>query len=190
MILPEFISPPPLPPPPEGMVRIPEGEFVMGNLGGRSDEQPDHLVFINSFFMDEHEVTNSDYLLCEKCERGHGGFDTHSPDQPVVYVDWHNANQYCLSQGKRLPSEAEWEYTAKAGNINHDPKRIDSENLTLVAWFEENTVNLGLYGPQKVASKKPSAWGLYDMRGNVMEWVSDFCLPEYNASFNLSLIHI
>ena len=91
MILPEFISPPPLPPPPEGMVRIPEGEFVMGNLGGRTDEKPDHLVFINSFFMDEHEVTNSDYLLCEKCERGHGGFDTHSPDQPVVYVDWHNA---------------------------------------------------------------------------------------------------
>ena len=69
MILPEFISPLPLPPPPEGMVRIPEGEFVMGNLGGRTDEQPDHLVFINSFFMDEHEVTNSDYLLCEKCER-------------------------------------------------------------------------------------------------------------------------
>ena len=100
MILPKFISPPPLPPPPEGMVRIPEGEFVMGNLGGRTDEQPDHLVFIKSFFMDEHEVTNSDYLLCEKCERGHGGFDTHSPDQPVVYVDWHNANQYCLSQGK------------------------------------------------------------------------------------------
>jgi len=184
MILPEFISPPPLPPPPEGMVRIPEGEFVMGNLGGRTDEQPDHLVFIKSFFMDEHEVTNSDYLLCEKCERGHGGFDTHSPDQPVVYVDWHNANQYCLSQGKRLPSEAEWEYTAKAGNINRDPKRIDSENLTLVAWFEENTVNLGLYGPQKVASKKPSAWGLYDMRGNVMEWVSDFYLPEYNAPFH------
>ncbi|GIS36873.1 MAG: hypothetical protein Ct9H90mP8_2930 [Pseudomonadota bacterium] len=82
------------------------------------------------------------------------------------------------------PAKAEWEYTAKAGNINRDPKRIDSENLTLVAWFEENTVNLGLYGPQKVASKKPSAWGLYDMRGNVMEWVSDFYLPEYNASFH------
>ncbi|GIS36872.1 MAG: hypothetical protein Ct9H90mP8_2920 [Pseudomonadota bacterium] len=50
------------------MVPIPEGEFVMGNPGGRSDEQPGHLVFINSFFMDEHEVTNSDYLLCEKCK--------------------------------------------------------------------------------------------------------------------------
>ena len=189
MIFPEFTSPPPPPlsPPPEGMVRIPEGEFVMGDPGGRPDEQPDHLVFIDSFFLDKQEVTNGDYLLCENCERGHGGFDTSLPDKPVVYVDWNNANHYCQSQGKRLPTEAEWEYSAKAGKNNNDSQETNSENLLLYAWNEENTENLGLYGAQEVASKKTSPWGLFDMQGNVMEWVSDFYTQGYMGTFNQSI---
>ena len=79
----------------EGMVKIPEGEFLMGSYSGNEDESPDHLVYINSFFLDEHEVTNEAYSKCPECERGSGGFDTFDSKQPVVYVDWENANFYC-----------------------------------------------------------------------------------------------
>ena len=58
---------------PEGMVKIPEGEFLMGSYSGEEDELPDHLVYIKSFFLDAHEVTNEAYSRCNECERGSGG---------------------------------------------------------------------------------------------------------------------
>ena len=94
---------------PEGMVKIPEGEFLMGSYYGEEDELPDHLVYIKSFLLDAHEVTNEAYSWCHECERGSGGFDTFDRQQPVVYVDWENAESYCNTQNKRLPTEAEWE---------------------------------------------------------------------------------
>ena len=73
---------------PEGMVKIPEGDFLMGSFSGEEDELPDHLVYIKSFFLDAHEVTNEAYSNCHECERGSGGFDTFDRQQPGVYVDW------------------------------------------------------------------------------------------------------
>jgi formylglycine-generating enzyme required for sulfatase activity len=98
---------------------------------------------------------------------------------PAMGMSWHNAQTYCawLSQktGKeyRLPTEAEWEYAARAGSTSlygfgDDPKKLDE-----YAWYEGNID----FGPREVGTKKPNAWGFYDMLGNVREWVQDFYSP-------------
>ena len=129
---------------PDGMVFINEGEFLMGSDLGDEDELPDHLVFVKSFYLDQHEVTNADYSKCVECTRGHGGFDTIEPQQPVVYVDWKNADAFCQFQNKRLPTESEWEYAARAGS---EEKYSFGDNISLLetyAWLKTNTVNKGL----------------------------------------------
>ena len=167
---------------PEGMVIINEGEFLMGSDLGDEDELPDHLVFVQSFYLDQHEVTNADYNKCLKCERGHGGFDTVDPQQPVVYVDWKNADAYCQFQNKRLPTEAEWEYAARAGSEDAYSFGNNISLLENYAWLKSNTVDAGLWGAKTVGSKKPNRWGLYDLYGNVMEWVQNYYMPDYFAS--------
>ncbi len=167
---------------PEAMVKIPAGEFLMGSDVGDEDELPDHLVFIQSFFLDQHEVTNENYSKCLTCERGHGGFDTTDPQQPVVYVDWNNADAYCKSQNKRLPTEAEWEYAARAGGETEYGFGDDVNLLENYAWLETNTVDLGLPGAKNVSMKKANQWGIFDLHGNVMEWVQNYYTQDYFSS--------
>ncbi|MBN1362208.1 MAG: SUMF1/EgtB/PvdO family nonheme iron enzyme [Sedimentisphaerales bacterium] len=104
---------------------------------------------------------------------------------PAMGMSWHNAVTYCawLSQktGKeyRLPTEAEWEHAARAGTTSVFGYGDDPNKLDEYAWFVGNVD----FGPREVASKKPNAWGLYDMLGNVWEWVHDFYDPNgYAAS--------
>ena len=108
----------------------------------------------------------------------------YSKRHPAIGLTWHNAMTFCrwLSQktGKhyRLPTEAEWEYAARAGSkstygIGDDPKVLDD-----YAWYVENAD----IEPHEVATKKPNAWGLHDMLGNVCEWVQDFYNPTAYAS--------
>ena len=166
---------------PDGMVFINEGEFLMGSDLGDEDELPDHLVFVKSFYLDQHEVTNGDYSKCVECTRGHGGFDTIEPQQPVVYVDWKNADAFCQFQNKRLPTESEWEYAARAGS---EEKYSFGDNISLLetyAWLKTNTVDKGLWGAKTVSSKKANKWGLHDLYGNVMEWVQNYYKPNYFA---------
>jgi len=167
---------------PKGMVKIPEGEFIMGSDFGGEDELPDHLVSINSFYLDKYEVTNLDFKRCEICERGTGGFDTRESEKPVVYVDWLNAVSFCKSKNKRLPTEAEWEYAARAGNKGKYSFGEDLELLENFAWFETNTVNVDQWGAKKIGSKKANKWGIFDLHGNVMEWVQNYYKSDYFAS--------
>ena len=167
---------------PQAMQKIAAGEFLMGSDFGADDELPDHLVFIDSFYLDQHEVTNDDYSKCLNCERGQGGFDTTDPQQPVVYVDWNNADAYCKSQNKRLPTEAEWEYSARAGSIYEYSFGEDISLLETYAWLETNTVDLGIWGAKKVSMKKANQWGVFDMHGNVMEWVQNYYTQDYSYS--------
>lgn len=98
---------------------------------------------------------------------------------PAIGMTWHNAVTFCrwLSQktGKtyRLPTEAEWEYAARAGTTYAFGCGDDPNRLVDVAWYEDNTD----VETQPVAQKQPNAWGLYDMLGNVCEWVYDFYSP-------------
>ena len=167
---------------PEGMVIIDKGEYLMGSYLGDEDESPDHLVFVSSFYLDQHEVTNAEYSECVECKRGHGGFDTVDPRQPVVYVDWENADLYCKFQSKRLPTEEEWEYAARAGSEDTYSFGNNISLLENYAWLKSNTIDSGLWGAKTVGRKKPNRWGLYDMYGNVMEWVQNYYISDYLAS--------
>ena len=98
---------------------------------------------------------------------------------PAMAMTWHNAMTFCrwLSQktGKtyRLPTEAEWEYAARAGSDKAFSVGADADALAEYAWYLDNAD----MEPHAVASRKPNAWGLYDMQGNVQEWVHDFYSP-------------
>ncbi len=107
----------------------------------------------------------------------------YSVKHPAIGMSWHNAMTFCrwLSQktGKpyRLPTEAEWEYAARAGATSAYGFGDDPDKLGDYAWFEDNSD----FGPGAVATRKPNAWGLYDMQGNVREWVHDFHQPNAYA---------
>ena len=103
----------------------------------------------------------------------------YSKKHPAIGLSWHNAMTVCrwLSQktGKkyRLPTEAEWEYACRAGTTSTFGAASDAESLADYAWFFDNAD----MEPHAVATRKPNAWGLYDMQGNVCEWVHDFYSP-------------
>jgi len=184
------------------MVPIPAGEFRMGTPDGdphhRKDEGPVHAVRIEAFWMSAHEVTWDEYrLFMFANQAGESAVkDTQvdavsRPTRPYVEMSFgmgidgypaismtqHAANKYAewlsakTGEFYRLPTEAEWEYACRAGSPT------DPANLSDYAWYADNSG--GKY--QKVATKKPNAWALYDMLGNVMEWTLDQYAP-YAAS--------
>lgn len=157
-----------------GMALLEGGSFQMGSLEGEDDEWPTRQIELASFYLDVHEVTNADYAQCSECVRGYGGFDTTLPEQPVVYVDWENSARYCASIGKRLPTEAEWEYATQAGSDVENSDSVLAE-LREQAWFEMTSQDLR--SAAVVGQRQPNAWGLYDLQGNVMEWTADWYAP-------------
>ncbi len=164
---------------------IPGGSFIMGKKpdpDSRYVDNPSHEVWIDSFYLDKYEVTNARYY--EFCmEAGHSmpefwGMDIYRcglkyPDHPVVGVAWAEAVQYAEWAGKRLPSEAEWEFAARGGLVQKNYPNGDEVDSTLVNYY-------GAYGHAlPVGSFLPNAYGLYDMAGNVVEWVNDFYSKNY-----------
>lgn len=174
------------------MVLIPEGSFYMGGngYGFNRDESPLHRVTISkSFLMGEREVTNAEYERFDPSHRKYRGLEGFSSedDEAVVYVSWYDAVAYCewLSEKEgrhyRLPTEAEWEYAAKAGSYDNyvTGKRLALEEARLKNnregfHREQIFVPVNLRGSKDVA---PNAFGLYDMNGNVEEWCLDWYGP-------------
>jgi formylglycine-generating enzyme required for sulfatase activity len=183
-----------------GMVPIPAGEFVMGSDAAdpnrKPDEQPPHKVRVNAFWMQVHEVTWDEYRLFmfakqanEVAHKDDAVDAVSRPTRPYVEMSFgmgingfpaismtqHAANKYAewlsakTGEFYRLPTEAEWEYACRAGSSTPFYFGSDVSQLKDYAWYAANSG--GKY--QKVAAKKPNAWGLYDMLGNVMEWTLD-----------------
>jgi len=159
------------------LVLIPGGEFVMGEKG-EGDHSPAHKVHIDSFYMDKYEVTNAQYLkFCEETGRQlpefwgskefHNGPDF--PNHPVVGISWRDAEDYAEWAGKRLPTEAEWEYAARGGLTGMNYPNGDELDSTLA-----NYSLAGVDATAAVGNYPPNGYGLHDMAGNVWEWVADY----------------
>ena len=165
------------------MVLIPAGSFEMGDhfSEGEEDELPVHTVALDAFYMDTHEVTVGQF----KQFVNQTGYDydhmwddvaKYSPgdDYPMIYVNWNDATAYAEWAGKRLPTEAEWEYAARGGLVGQRYVWGDDEKLARdyanYEWVEGKD-KWELCSP--VGSFKPNGYGLYDMAGNVLEWCAD-----------------
>jgi iron(II)-dependent oxidoreductase len=159
------------------MILIPGGEFIMGkNTPNPTDWQPEHKVTLNAFYMDKYEVTNKQYY--EYCKAtnyplpefwGLSQFkcSLEYPDHPIVGVSFIDAVRYAQWAGKRLPTEAEWEYASRGGLPDSNFPWGNQIDSTLVNYGKKYRTTL------KVGSFKPNGYGLYDTGGNVWEWTSD-----------------
>ena len=164
------------------MMLVPGGEFLMGSSTD-GDHSPPHRVRLEAFHLDAHEVTNAEYY--EFCRAtGHRlpefwGIDARRsgpgfPDHPVVGVSWQDAADYADWRGKRLPTEAEWEYAARGGLLHRDYPMRDTLSPS-----DANYGESGIGSPTEVGSYEPNGFGLFDMSGNVFEWVAD----RYSAGY-------
>lgn len=164
------------------MVLIPAGSFEMGDNEGKPNEQPVHIVKLDAFYIDIHEVTVGRYtkFLAETRYRQPNWNEIHkySPtdDHPVIHVSWYDAMAYCEWVGKRLPTEAEWEYSARGGLVG---KKYSWGNSAPTP-DKANYWNDGSDdGTTIVGSYPANGYGLYDAVGNVYEW----CLDAYDADY-------
>ncbi|MEM9455213.1 MAG: SUMF1/EgtB/PvdO family nonheme iron enzyme [Myxococcota bacterium] len=168
------------------MVEIPGGSLLMGSPHGvgHSDEWPQHHVMLKSFRLARYSVTNAQYEMYLRANRGAEEPEYWSnrlynqPQQPVVGVSWHEASKYCEWAGLRLPTEAEWEYACRAGASTLYSFGDDEGELGHYGWHSDNSG--GQLHP--VGHKEPNSMGLYDMHGNVFEWCEDRYSENYEGA--------
>jgi formylglycine-generating enzyme required for sulfatase activity len=179
-----------------GMLQIPGGEFQMGYDGplpGEPNEKPAHLVRVTTFWIDRTEVTVGDMRAC--IDRG--GCTARLGTGPlctlgrldlkvsVNCVPWQAADAYCRAVGKRLPTEAEWELAAGAGQKTRFPwgstPPTCGSAVTLMS--NHSGASCSPHGPAQVAThpRGASPFGVEDMAGNVEEWVADWYADRYEA---------
>ena len=170
------------------MVYVPAGPFEMGSNNGESDEKPVHTVSLDAFWMDQTEVTNAMYALCVQagvCDPP--GNTTYYRDgaygnHPVVSVNWQQASDYCAWAGSRLPTEAEWEKAARGG-LEGKKYPWGDEAPTCQAGARKGAQYSGCSGRTvSVGTFQPNGYGLYDMAGNVWEWVADWYSANYYSN--------
>jgi formylglycine-generating enzyme required for sulfatase activity len=170
--------------------KIPAGTFMMGspeNEEYREDDEHQHQVTISKpFYMQTTEVTQGQWKEMMGTEPWKGKiFVKEGPNYAASYVSWDDAVAYCKKlseiEGKtyRLPTEAEWEYACRAGTKTAWSFGRDEKDRGDYAWYGKNTWLIDELYAHQVALKKPNAFGLYDMHGNVWEWCHDCYGEDY-----------
>lgn len=204
------------------MVRLPDGSFIMG----LTDEDPLDIqnagrkrVTVSSFYIDRFEVTNKEYrdflsdlsgdkretrtpdstAWSESSSRANWKtyfYGSERADYPVVAVTWKDAKEYCKWDGKRLPTEAEWEYAARAGRVGgvypwagFSPRNPQGKYLANFNPGRQGQAADGYAFTAPVGSYPPNKWGLHDVAGNVAEWVEDAYTPSYSALSGLNPVY-
>ena len=176
------------------MVKLPAGRFLMGDPN--EIDAPPHEVAVSSFYIDKYLVTQEQYqkTMNANPSRWKGG------KNPVEQIRWSDAVRFCNARsqskgltpcydltswkcnfeadGYRLPTEAEWEYACRAGTTSAWFFGDDASKIGDYAWFDKNSGG----HPRPVGEKRPNAWGLLDICGNVWEWCNDFYGVDYYRS--------
>jgi formylglycine-generating enzyme required for sulfatase activity len=153
----------------------------------RQDDEHQHKVTISkAFYMQTTELTQGQWTAVMGTEPWKGkSFVKEGPNYAATYVSWNDAVAYCKKlsekEGKtyRLPTEAEWEYACRAGTETRWSFGDDEKVLGDYAWYEKNANNIGEQYAHQVGQKKPNAFGLHDMHGNVFEWCHDYYGEDY-----------
>jgi len=185
------------------MALVPAGAFMMGSESGDSDERPVHEVYLDDFYIDVYEVTNAQFVEFMNDMGNHGIIwlgtgdddarihksggsweaDSGYEDHPVIEVTWWEAREYCEWREARLPTEAEWEKAAR-GDLEGrlypwgDESPVCRAGADNGAKFDDNA-DCDDTDTEKVGTYRPNGYGLYDMAGNVWEWVADWYDVDY-----------
>lgn len=179
------------------MVLVPAGSFTMGSEAGEPDERPIHVIGLDDYYIDKYEVTNAQYskcvnaLVCDLPNPTRLYTSTRLANHPLVFVSWDMAETFCEWRGARLPTEAEWEKAARGTGLLSYPwgNKFDGNLLNFCDInctrtganrsyndHHDDTAPVGTYEGGK------SPYGVYDMAGNVLEWVADWYARDYYAN--------
>jgi len=165
---------------------IPAGTFMMGSSTDTLNEYKHKVTISRPFYMQTTEVTQGQWMAVMETEPWFGKANVvEGPNYAASYVSWNDAVAYCKKLNKkegktyRLPKEAEWEYACRAGTTTTWSFGNDEKVLGDYAWYIENAEDTGEQYAHQVGQKKPNAFGLYDMHGNVFEWCRDYYGEDY-----------
>ncbi len=176
------------------LVYVPAGEFLMGiteedldlvlaqtwcsdcEREWFQDELPQHLVYLDAYWIYQYEVTNAQYRACVEAGVCNGSLDNYPENEkPAIYISWYQAEDYCTWAGGGLPTEAEWEKAARGTDGRTYPWGEASPNCNLAQYYGcgGETVTVGSF------PEGASPYGALDMAGNVWEWVADWYGADY-----------